>query len=61
MGAFTTAWALINLLREYADKITVIIPYKAFSCATSVAIGADDNNVQNWNLGPHRSFCDERL
>ena len=41
-GVTTTAWALINLLREYTDKLTVIIPYKAFSCATSVAIGADE-------------------
>lgn len=41
-GVSTTAWALVNLLREYTDKLTVLIPYKAFSCATSVAIGADE-------------------
>ncbi len=32
---------LINLIREFCEKFTVIIPYKAHSAATLVALGAD--------------------
>jgi ClpP class serine protease len=40
-GASVVAWGLVNLIREYAKRFCVIIPYKAHSCATAMAIGAD--------------------
>lgn len=40
-GNSITAWALVNLFREYTDDLNVIVPYKAHSCATAIAIGAN--------------------
>jgi sulfur relay (sulfurtransferase) DsrC/TusE family protein len=41
-GGITMAgYALVNLIREYCDSFDVIIPFKALSCATLVALGAD--------------------
>ena len=41
-GVSTVAWALTNLIRENTKKFSVLVPYNAFSCATSIAIGADE-------------------
>jgi len=42
-GGLTMAgYALANLLREFGDSYDVIVPYKALSCATLVALGADN-------------------
>ncbi|MBI5101954.1 MAG: hypothetical protein HZB33_09005 [Nitrospirae bacterium] len=35
-------WRLITLLREYCKHITVLIPHRAFSAATLLALGADE-------------------
>lgn len=35
-------YALANLLREFSDSYDVIIPFKALSCATLIALGADN-------------------
>ncbi len=35
-------WRLITLLREFADKVTVLVPHRAFSAATLTALGADE-------------------
>ncbi|MGV8151216.1 MAG: SDH family Clp fold serine proteinase [Candidatus Woesearchaeota archaeon] len=40
-GDASIAWALPNLIREYATNFEVLIPMKAFSCATSISLGAD--------------------
>src|ERR1043166_2174154 len=40
-GSGALPWRLISLLREFADKIGVLIPYRAYSAATMVALGAD--------------------
>src|SRR4051812_41704185 len=37
-----TSWRLMNLLREYATSVSVLVPYQAFSAATLLALGADD-------------------
>jgi hypothetical protein len=34
-------WRLVSLIREYADKFSVLIPHRAFSAATLTALGAD--------------------
>lgn len=40
-GITTAAWALVNLLREFSDQLVVLIPYKAHSAGTLIALGAD--------------------
>ena len=52
-GVSTVAWALINLLREFSKKISVLVPSNAFSCATSIASGADEIVMSKMGtLGP---------
>jgi hypothetical protein len=41
-GSGTVPWRLISLLREFAEKVGVLIPYKAYSAATMLALGADE-------------------
>ena len=41
-GDGTVPWRLVTLIREYTDKFSVIIPYRAFSAATLTALGADE-------------------
>lgn len=40
-GDGTVPWRLVTLIREYTDKLSVLVPYKAFSAATLAALGAD--------------------
>lgn len=48
-----TALRIINLLRERFDKITVLVPYVAYSAATILALGADEIIMHSYsNLGP---------
>lgn len=35
-------WRLVTLIREYASRFSVIIPFRAFSAATLTALGADE-------------------
>jgi Serine dehydrogenase proteinase len=41
-GDGTVPWKLVTLLREYCDKLVVLVPHRAFSAATLTAIGADE-------------------
>lgn len=42
-GGITIAgYALVNTIREFCDQFRVIIPFKALSCATLIALGADE-------------------
>jgi Serine dehydrogenase proteinase len=41
-GATMAAWGLVNLLREFADRLCVLVPFKAHSSATLIALGADE-------------------
>jgi hypothetical protein len=41
-GSGTVPWRLISLFREFAEKVAVLIPYKAYSAATMLALGADE-------------------
>lgn len=34
-------WRLVTLIREYCSELNVLIPYRAFSAATLIALGAD--------------------
>jgi hypothetical protein len=35
-------WRLMNLLREYAEQVDVLVPHHAFSAATLACLGADN-------------------
>ncbi len=41
-GAVDTPYKIVNLIREFCDSFSVIIPFVAKSAATMVAIGADE-------------------
>jgi len=41
-GSGTTPWRIVSLLREYAKEFNVLIPFKAYSAATLIALGADE-------------------
>jgi hypothetical protein len=41
-GAAMAAWGLANLLREFFDRFSVLIPFKAHSSATLLSLGADE-------------------
>ena len=41
-GATMAAWSIVNLLREFCKTFSVIVPYKAFSTATLLCLGADE-------------------
>ena len=41
-GVTMAAWSIINLLREFCDHLAIIVPYKAYSTATLICLGADE-------------------
>jgi hypothetical protein len=41
-GATEVPWKMISLLRQFADRLSVLIPYRANSAATLLALGADE-------------------
>ncbi len=40
-GSGTVPWRLVHLFREYSNKFSVLIPYRAYSAASLLALGAD--------------------
>lgn len=40
-GDATVPWRLMNLLREFASEVTLLVPHHAFSAGTLAALGAD--------------------
>ena len=41
-GLTMAAWGLTNLIREYCKRFSVLVPFKAHSTATLLALGADE-------------------
>ena len=41
-GDGTVPWRLATLFREYAESVAVLIPYRAYSAATMLALGTDE-------------------
>jgi ClpP class serine protease len=41
-GDTMVPWRLVSMIREHCDKFSVLIPYKAHSAATMIALGADE-------------------
>jgi ribosomal protein S25 len=40
-GVGTIPWKLVNLIREHTTSFEVLVPYKAYSAATLIALGAN--------------------
>lgn len=40
-GSSTVPWRLVSLFREFAEEFNVLLPYRAYSAATLLALGAD--------------------
>lgn len=41
-GDSLAGWALVSLVREFSKTFGVIIPFRALSCGTLIALGADE-------------------
>ncbi len=41
-GSIDTPWRIVSLVREFAKEFAVLVPYRAMSAATMVALGADE-------------------
>lgn len=41
-GDVLTPWRLVNLIREYTPNFSVLIPFRAYSAGTLIALGADE-------------------
>ena len=41
-GDTMVPWRLVSMIREYCDNFSVLVPYKAHSAATMIALGADE-------------------
>jgi len=42
-GGFTDIpWRIVTMIREYTDDFGVLVPYRAMSAATMIALGADE-------------------
>jgi len=41
-GDTMVPWRVVSMIREYCDKFSVLVPYKAHSAATMIALGADE-------------------
>jgi hypothetical protein len=41
-GDTMVPWRLVSMMREYCEKFSVIVPYKAHSAGTMIALGADE-------------------
>ena len=41
-GATIAGYGLVNLIKEFCKSFNVIVPFKAMSCATLIATGADE-------------------
>ena len=52
-GDIDSAYKILNMFREYADSVTVIVPFYAKSAASLIALGADELIVcASGELGP---------
>lgn len=46
-GDTLVPWRLVSMAREYCRKFSVLVPYKAHSAATMIALGADEIVMSN--------------
>ena len=41
-GDTMAPWRMVSMIREYCERFSVLIPYKAHSAATMISLGADE-------------------
>jgi len=41
-GDSIVGWSLVNLVRQYCDRLIVVVPFRALSCGTLIALGAEE-------------------
>lgn len=41
-GSIDSVWPLVSILREYCEKLAVIVPFRAHSGGTLICLGADE-------------------
>lgn len=41
-GDSITGWGLVNLIRQHCNKLKLLVPFRALSCGTLIALGADE-------------------
>lgn len=52
-GLTEVPWRIVTMIREYAEHFSVIVPYRAMSAATMIALGADEIVIgPKGELGP---------
>src|SRR5207245_1573237 len=52
-GSGTVPWRLVSLFREFSTSFNVLIPYRAYSAASLIALGADEIVMHPFaELGP---------
>jgi len=52
-GQMEVPWRVVSMVREFADELGILIPYKSMSAATMIALGADEVIVgKKGELGP---------
>lgn len=52
-GSGTTPWRIVSLIREYTKDLAILVPDRAFSAATLIALGANDIVMHKMGcLGP---------
>lgn len=52
-GSTLAAWSLVNLVRQFTDKLEIIVPAKAHSAGTLMCLGADSIMMtRQATLGP---------
>ena len=52
-GSGTVPWRLVSVFREFAKSFCVLVPYRAYSAASLVALGADEIVMHPFaELGP---------
>ncbi len=52
-GSGTVPWRLVSLFREFSRSFSVLIPYRAYSAASLLALGADEIVMHPFGeLGP---------
>jgi len=44
-GVLEVPWRMVTMIREFCDSFEVIIPYKAYSAVSLIALGADKNII----------------
>jgi hypothetical protein len=52
-GSGTVPWRIVSLIRQYSEHLAVLVPHRAFSAATLIALGANEIVMHKMGcLGP---------